>query len=92
MFKKILTIGIFCSLPLAITAQAEEPGKPEIVIRQMEDKVVHEYKVNGFTYAIKVIPKNGKPYYLVAEEGGEQFMRIDEPRFLIPKWEIFTWD
>jgi len=91
MIKKILCIALLSALPIVSNA-ANDPAEPEVIIRQMEDKVIHEYRIGGFTYAIKVVPKNGKPYYLVAEEGGEQFMRIDEPRFLIPKWEIFTWD
>ena len=52
---------------------------------------MHEYRINGFLYAIKVIPKKGKPYYLVAEDGSDNFMRVDEPRFMVPKWEIITW-
>ena len=90
MIKKILSIALLCTLPI-LCYSAEDPGEPEIIIRQMEDKVIHEYRINGFTYAIKVIPNKGKPYYLVAEEGGEQFMRVDEPRFLIPKWTVFSW-
>lgn len=91
MIKKILCITLLGTLP--IFAQANDnPAEPEVIIRQMEDKVIHEYRIGGFTYALKVIPKNGKPYYLVAEEGGEEFMRVDEPRQRIPKWTIFSWD
>lgn len=89
MIKKILGIALLCTLPI-IGYGADDPAEPEVIIRQMEDKVIHEYSINGFIYAIKVVPKKGKPYYLVAEEG-EQFMRIDEPRFLIPKWTVFSW-
>jgi hypothetical protein len=92
MIKKILSIAIIAGLSFTGAVQAEEPDEPEIIIRQMEDKVVHEYRINGFTYAIKIVPNKGKPYYLVAEDGGDQFMRVDEPRRLIPRWEIFTWD
>lgn len=91
MIKKILGIALLGILPM-VSFAADDPAEPEVIIRQMEDKVVHEYRINGFTYALKVIPKNGKPYYLVAEDGGDQFMRVDEPRSLIPKWTIFTWD
>jgi len=90
MIKKILCIALLSTLPVVCFA-ADDPAEPEIIIRQMEDKLVHEYRIGGFTYAFKVTPKNGKPYYLVAEEGGEHFMRVDEPRFLIPKWTVFSW-
>jgi len=79
-------------LSTPVHAESEQPqGEPDIVIKQMEDKVIHEYRINGFLYAIKVIPNKGKPYYLVAEEGGDNFVRLDEPGFHIPKWEILTW-
>ena len=91
MIKKILCIALLGSLASLVQAN-EDPAEPEVIIRQMEDKIVHEYRIGGFTYALKIIPKNGKPYYLVAEEGGDQFMRVDEPRQLIPKWTIFSWD
>lgn len=87
--NKFLILALLCVLPVT-GYSAGELGEPEIVIRQMEDKVVHEYSVNGFIYAIKVIPKNGKPYFLVAENG-EDFTSIDEPTILIPKWTIFSW-
>lgn len=89
---KSLAIALIAALPLSLNAAPEDQAsEPEIIIKQMEDKTVHEYRINGFLYAIKIIPKKGKPYYLVAEEGGENYMRVDEPRFVVPKWEILTW-
>lgn len=89
---KSLAIALIAALPLSLHAAPEDQAsEPDIIIKQMEDKTVHEYRINGFLYAIKIIPKNGKPYYLVAEEGGENYMRVDEPRFVVPKWEILTW-
>jgi Protein of unknown function (DUF2782). len=35
--------------------------EPDVTIRQEGDRTVQEYRVNGFLYAIKVIPKHGKP-------------------------------
>lgn len=92
MMKKTLVAALISLLSiLPVSAQDDAIGEPKIVIKQMEDKVIHEYRINGFLYAIKVIPKKGKPYYLVAEDGNEYFIRVDEPRFLVPKWEIFSW-
>jgi hypothetical protein len=48
--------------------------------------------VNGFLYAIKVVPKHGKPYFLVRADGSDgNFIRSDQPDKLIPQWEIFSW-
>jgi len=78
----------------ALTVQAEDPvsSDPEVTIRQEGDKTIQEYRVNGFLYAIKVIPKGGKPYFLVRADGTEgNFVRSDNPDMLIPAWEIFSW-
>ncbi|MBO0084280.1 DUF2782 domain-containing protein, partial [Listeria monocytogenes] len=43
-------------------------------------------------YAIKVVPKHGKPYFLVRADGSDgNFIRSDQPDKLIPQWEIFSW-
>ncbi|WXL26118.1 DUF2782 domain-containing protein [Ectopseudomonas mendocina] len=77
-----------------VTAQAEEPvsAEPDVTIRQDGDRTIHEYRLNGFLYAIKVTPKNGKPYFLVRADGSDgKFIRSDSPDMLIPAWEIFSW-
>ncbi|ARU86541.1 DUF2782 domain-containing protein [Pseudomonas sp. M30-35] len=78
----------------ATVAHAEDPvsAEPDVTIRQEGDRTVQEYRVNGFLYAIKVIPKNGKPYFLVRSDGSDgNFIRSDDPDMLIPAWEIFSW-
>ena len=90
--KQLIKILIIATLPsLAFAAPEGDVSEPEIVIREMEDKIIHEYRINGFLYAIKITPKNGKPYFLVAEDGSDNFIRADQPQFLIPRWEIFKW-
>ncbi|GLK87111.1 DUF2782 domain-containing protein [Pseudomonas turukhanskensis] len=79
----------------AVNAFAEdEPvtGDPDVTIRQDGDKMIQEYRQNGFLYAIKITPKNGKPYFLVRADGSDgNFIRSDNPDMLIPAWEIFKW-
>ena len=56
------------------------------------DRTVEEYRVNGFLYAIKVTPKTGAPYYLVAVDEDGNYVRSDQPNGLrIPSWKIFEW-
>ena len=51
-----------------------------------------KYRVNGFLYAIKVIPTSGAPYYLVAVDEDGNYVRSDQPDGLrIPSWKIFEW-
>ena len=67
------------------------PEGTDIVIRSGKDKTIHEYRINGFLYSIKVIPKIGKPYYLVAVDTVGNFTRSNRPQMLIPSWKILEW-
>lgn len=43
--------------------------KPEVRIIHEKDKTVEEYRVGGVLRYIKIIPRHGKPYYLVDKDG-----------------------
>jgi hypothetical protein len=92
-FSSLLLAGLLAAG--AVNAYAEdEPvtGDPDVTIRQDGDKMIQEYRQNGFLYAIKITPKNGKPYFLVRADGSDgNFIRSDNPDMLIPAWEIFKW-
>lgn len=92
-FKKTLAVtlisivGLFTSL-----AQAEDPVGETVTIRNDGDNTYYEFRVNGEISEIKVVPKIGKPYYLIPthEEDGD-FMRKDDPEMRVPSWVIFRW-
>lgn len=87
----LLLASLLCIAPMAM-ADEEVSGDPDVTIRQEGDKTIQEYRQNGFLYAIKVIPKHGKPYFLVRADGSDgNFIRADQPDMLIPAWEIFKW-
>jgi hypothetical protein len=90
--KRLLLAALLLTAPLA---QAEslpqfDDTEPEITIRHSESSTFYEYRVNGELREIKVIPANGKEYYLVPAEGGD-FIRTDKSSLLIPKWVLFRW-
>lgn len=89
--RSLAALGL--ALAVSLSAQAQQPtGEPDVVIRQEGDRTVEEYRVNGFLYAIKVTPKNGPPYYLVAVDDEGNFARSDQPEGMrIPSWKIFEW-
>lgn len=63
--------------------------EPEITITTKGTEIHEEYRLNGRLYMIKVVPKKGKPYYLIDQEGTGQFRRNDfETRISIPNWVI----
>lgn len=90
--RALAVTGLVLTIGSAALAQEELTGEPEVVIRQEGNRTVEEYRVNGFLYAIKVIPNSGPPYFLVAVDDEGNFMRSDQPEGMrIPSWKIFEW-
>lgn len=89
--RGLAAIALGMSVSLTVPAQ-DAPGEPEVTIRTEGDRLVEEYRLNGFLYAIKVTPKRGPPYYLVAVDDDGNFARSDQPDGMrIPSWKIFEW-
>ena len=93
VLNRLLLTGLLAISPLyAIAAEDAPAADPDVTIRQDGDKTIQEFRQNGFLYAIKITPKNGKPYFLVRADGSEgNFIRSDQPDMLIPSWETFSW-
>lgn len=75
-------------------AAVQDPVEPEITIVQQEDKVLYEYRdEGGRLIMVKVVPKNGRPYYLLDTDGdGELDATQWDPRSVaVQMWEIFRW-
>ncbi|MGV8918995.1 MAG: DUF2782 domain-containing protein [Pseudomonas sp.] len=91
--NRLLLTGLLVLCPLVAVAAEDAPSAdPDVTIRTEGDKVIQEYRQNGFLYAIKITPKHGKPYFLVRADGTDaNFIRSDQPDRLIPAWEIFSW-
>ena len=83
--------------PLSETRSSSAPEpetglEPEITITTRADVTYEEYRMHGKLYMIKVVPKHGKPYYLIDREGNGQFHGSDlEPTISIPNWVIKSW-
>lgn len=98
MIRKLILAGALslAALSQAALVQAKvvdntETGGPEIVIKHDDKGTYYEYSINGQIKEIKVVPKVGKPYYLVPADGSKQYIRAEESTLLIPKWVIFRW-
>lgn len=81
-------------LPPPPAFDANTPGddlESQVTITKKKDMVIEEYRVGGKLFKIKVIPKIGKPYYLIDERGDGQFSRQDGPdasNLRPPQWVI----
>jgi len=90
--NRLLLASLLAFASLTAFADDAPSAEPDVTIRQDGDRTIEEYRVNGFLYAVKVIPKGGKPYFLVRADGSDgNFIRSDNPDMLIPSWEIFKW-
>ena len=77
-------------LPAAtVNTDAGALPEPEVTITTKAETLHEEYRLGGRLYMIKVIPKNGRPYYLIDNEGRGDFVRSDfQPSISPPMWVI----
>lgn len=64
--------------------------EPQVTITKEKDTTVEEYRSGGKLYMIKIIPKVGKPYYMVDERGDGKFSRQEslDSGLRPPQWVI----
>lgn len=79
---------VFLTLPVFAQNNQEET----VTIRSEQGNTLYEYKINGEIVEIKVVPKKGKPYYLVPNPNdADNFIRRESPRISAPSWILFRW-
>lgn len=93
---RILAFCIGTCCILAIPAMAAESTKkkkekvkgPDVVLIESKNRSIQEYRQNGRLTSIKVVPKKGKPYYMVPEDPTKHFGDLERAERLVPKWTI----
>ncbi|MBT3813533.1 MAG: DUF2782 domain-containing protein [Gammaproteobacteria bacterium] len=80
-------------MPLPV--QDGEPMDADITITRRGEKTIHEYRVNGKIYKIKVIPDIGPAYYFIDPDGDGEMEEVSESDLdsliKINQWTIFSW-
>lgn len=80
-------------MPLPV--QDGEPMEADITITRRGEKTIHEYRVNGVVYKIKVIPDIGPAYYYIDPDGDGEMEEVSESDLdsliKINQWTIFSW-
>ena len=79
---------IFAAFAHAADERTREHRGPDVTLIETEERVVYEYRQNGLLRMIKVVPKRGKPYYLVPRDPARGLGTIEEAEVLMPQWEI----
>ncbi len=67
---------------------AREHRGPDVTLIETEERVVYEYRQNGLLRMIKIVPRRGKPYYLVPRDPARGLGTVEEADVLVPQWEI----
>ena len=69
------------------TVRRSERGR-DVTIIAGEDRVIYEVRQNGVLRQIRIVPDNGRPYYLVPADptrAGDDLSKVDR---LIPSWTL----
>ena len=72
---------------------ASDPDlEPQVTIVRRENETIEEFRVNGRLTMVKVTPRHGRPYYLVADGASGGFVRRDslDSGLRIPMWVLFS--
>lgn len=70
------------------TAPSPKKRGPDVVLRETPERTIYEYRQNGQLTMIKVVPKKGKPYFLVPVDRTENYGELDRAERLKPQWVI----
>ncbi len=68
--------------------------QPTITIKNKENHIAEEFRVNNRLYMIKITPNVGAPYYLVDPDGdGTMGWRRNSPGMetTVPQWVLLSW-
>ncbi|NIP15424.1 MAG: DUF2782 domain-containing protein [Pseudomonadales bacterium] len=85
-----LTIAAAALIPAAALGSEAEDGLrgPDITIIAQEDKTILEFRQAGQLRMVKVVPRLGKPYYLVPRDSTTGFGDLQRADMLLPSWVI----
>ncbi len=86
----LLALGLMLAAASPALPQSNENLEPDITIRQEEERIIREYRVNGELYAIEIRPSAGPSYYLVDHDGDGNFERQEGDRIAVPEWVLKT--
>ena len=73
----------------------DEQIEPTVTIREEEERMIEEYRLDGQIYMVKITPKGGIPYYYIDTDGdGKLELDIDKSAMNPVQpvyWKIKEW-
>ena len=74
----------------------QEQIEPTVTIREEEERLIEEYRLNGQIYMVKITPKGGVPYYYIDTDGDGRLELDMDKQAMNPvqpvHWKVFEWD
>ena len=66
--------------------------EPQVTIIRREDQVVEEVRIKGELRYVRVMPRHGRPYFLIPDVNGATFIRRDslDSSLKVPMWVLFS--
>ncbi len=78
-----------------LPVQSGEPLEPEITIIRRGTKLIHEYRMDGKLYKVKVVPDIGPAYYMIDSDGDGEMEEVRnsdlEKGLNVQQWQIYSW-
>lgn len=69
----------------------KENAADDIQIVAGKQRTIFEYRNNGYLLMIKVVPKHGRPYYMIPANGSPPYKGLEFAQKLYPSWIILQW-
>ena len=72
---------------------ADADLEPQVTIIRRDAETLEEVRIGGELRFVRVTPRHGRPYYLVPDANGNQFIRRDslDTSVKVPMWVLFSW-
>jgi len=89
--KQVAKLALLSAAAWCVSASAAESDirGPDVTIIAEAEKTIYEYRQGGQLRMVRVIPKWGKPYYLVPADNTKGYGDLERADTLIPSWVIF---
>jgi hypothetical protein len=85
----LLCLGAIAS---GIPARAEEVpanlADEDVTITEGEERTVYEYRQNGQLRMVRIVPRFGRPYFLVPADPTRGQGDLEQRGQLVPSWRI----
>ena len=84
--------SVVCAQDAATADSAPSPRSSgtseDVTIRAGENRTIFEYRQNGHLRMIKIVPRLGRPYFLVPADPTKGYGDLEHGVKLVPSWRI----